>query len=132
MDIPKNTIVSSSQKSNFYIHTSWRIIKIFRKSLFEKCLAVSCTYRSPLTPLFKGGIGIKVHLFKGGIVIKVHLFKGGIGIKVHLFKGGIGIKVPLFKGDLGGSRMWQLPTRTLLKHLLRCLRMNITNYCTNP
>ncbi|MEH2249352.1 type I restriction endonuclease subunit R [Nostoc sp.] len=38
-------------------------------------------FRSPLTPLFKGGTGVKASLKKGGT----------------------GVKVPLFKGDLGGS-----------------------------
>jgi len=36
--------------------------------LFEKCFAVILgTFRSPLTPLKKGGTGIKVSLFKGDL-----------------------------------------------------------------
>jgi len=36
--------------------------------MFEKYLAVILgTYRSPLTPLKKGGTGIKVPLFKGDL-----------------------------------------------------------------
>jgi hypothetical protein len=63
--------------------------------------------RSPLAPLNKGGIGIKVPLNKRGIGIKVPLNKRGIGIKVPLNKRGIGIKVPLNKGDLGGATHWK-------------------------
>ncbi len=38
------------------------------KRLFEKYLAVTLgTFRSPLTPLKKGGTGIKVSLFKGDL-----------------------------------------------------------------
>jgi len=73
---------------------------------------------SPLAPLRKGGMQIKVPLFngdlggslpaplrKGGMQIKVPLFKGDLGgsLPAPLEKARTGIKVPLFKGDLGGS-----------------------------
>jgi hypothetical protein len=43
-----------------------RIQYEFYKRLFEKYFAVTLnTFRSPLTPLKKGGTGVKVPLFKG-------------------------------------------------------------------
>ncbi|YAG14639.1 hypothetical protein NSTC745_03984 [Nostoc sp. DSM 114161] len=54
------------------------------KRLFQKDFAVTLgTSRSPLTPLKRGGTGIKV---------------------TPLFKVGTGIKVSLKKGDLEGSK----------------------------
>ncbi|MBD6620735.1 hypothetical protein FNW02_34500 [Komarekiella sp. 'clone 1'] len=42
--------------------------RIYLQRVFEKCFAVTLgTFRSPLTPLKKGGTGIKVPLFKGDL-----------------------------------------------------------------
>jgi len=39
-----------------------------QERFFEKCFALTlCTFRSPLTPLKKGGTGIKVPLLKGDL-----------------------------------------------------------------
>jgi hypothetical protein len=45
-----------------------RYVAKLTKRLFEKYFAVTLgTFRSPLTPLKKGGTGIKVPLFKGDL-----------------------------------------------------------------
>jgi hypothetical protein len=71
-----------------FIHLSISIDLKGLKSLLTQVASYELTpFRSPLAPLFKGGIGQKVPLFKGGIGQKVPLFKGGIGQKVPLKRG---------------------------------------------